>query len=127
LEPSTAPSIIQAGFVGGLVGWVVIWIYEAVVWIGMQHPMLLSGIPSNATGLVFGLKFQHAIGDWAYFLGTGIHFTFAIAWGILFAAIGQSRQGYNTPKRTTRESLISQSPYRACLRPSLTYHRVESL
>lgn len=41
--------------------------------------------------------------------------------------VRQSRQGYNTPKRTTRESLVSQSPYRACLRPSLTYHRVESL
>jgi hypothetical protein len=96
LEPSTAPSIIQAGFLGGLVGGVVIWIYEAVVWIGMQHLMPLSGIPSNATGLIFGLKFHHAIGEWAYFLGTGIHFTFAIAWGILFAAIWPyfRRRGY---------------------------------
>lgn len=96
LEPSTARSIIQAGFIGGLVGGVVIWIYEAAVWVRAQHLMPPSGIPSNAAGLVFGLKFQHAIGDWAYFLGTGIHFTFAIAWGILFAAIWPyfRRRGY---------------------------------
>jgi hypothetical protein len=92
----TARSIIRAGFIGGLVGGVVIWIYEALVWVGAQHLMPLAGIPPNTTGLVFGLKFQHAIGSWAYFLGTGIHFTFAIAWGILFAAIWPylRRRGY---------------------------------
>lgn len=89
-------TIIRAGSIGGLVGGVVIWIYEAVVWVGAQHLLPLTGIPPNAAGLVFGLRFQHAIGGWAYFLGTGIHFTFAVAWGILFAAIWPyfRRRGY---------------------------------
>jgi hypothetical protein len=82
--PGTAT--IRAGSVGGLVGGVAIWIYEAVVWVRAQHLMPLAGIPANATGLVFGLRFERAIGGWAYLLGTGIHFTFAIAWGVLFAA-----------------------------------------
>ena len=47
----------------------------------------LAGIPRNATGLVFGKAFQEAIGVWAYVIGTGIHFVFAAAWGILFAVI----------------------------------------
>ncbi|HKR29292.1 MAG TPA: hypothetical protein VJT08_02380 [Terriglobales bacterium] len=96
LKRPTARTVIRAGLIGGLVGGVVIWIYEAVVWVGAQHLMPLAGIPPNATGLVFGLKFQRAIGGWAYFLGTGIHFTFAIAWGVLFAAIWPyfRRRGY---------------------------------
>ncbi|WP_455925232.1 hypothetical protein [Pseudomonas putida] len=49
--------------------------------------MPLAGIPRNATGLVFGKEVQEALGLWAYLLGTVIHFTFAIGWGVLFAAV----------------------------------------
>lgn len=79
--------IIRAGAAGGLTGAIIIWIYEALVWVGAQHLMPLAGIPRNATGLVFGKAFQESIGVWAYFLGTAIHFVFAIAWGVLFALI----------------------------------------
>ncbi len=94
-QPS-ARAIIRAGLIGGLVGGVTIWIYEAVVWVGAQHLMPLSGIPPNATGLVFGKKFQQAIGMWAYPFGASIHFGFALVWGVLFAAIWPSfrRRGY---------------------------------
>ena len=78
-------SILRAGAIGGLIGGVVIWIYEALVWVGVQHLMPLSGIPPNAVGLVFGKPFQHSIGVFAYLLGTCIHFGFAIFWGVLFA------------------------------------------
>jgi hypothetical protein len=89
-------AIIRAGIAGGLTGAVIIWIYEALIWVGAQHLMPLAGIPRNATGLVFGKPFQEAIGIWAYVLGTGIHFVFAIAWGILFAMIWPyfRRRGY---------------------------------
>lgn len=91
-----AKASIRAGLIGGLVGGVCIWIYEALVWVGAQHLMPLSGIPPNATGLVFGKNFQVAIGGWAYLLGATIHFTFALVWGVLFAAIWPSlrRRGY---------------------------------
>ena len=91
-----AKAVIRAGLVGGLVGGVVIWVYEALVWVGAQHLLPLSGIPPNATGLVFGKPFQVAIGGWAYVLGTAIHFTFALLWGVLFAAIWPAlrRRGY---------------------------------
>jgi hypothetical protein len=80
-------AIIRAGIIGGLTGGIVIWIYEALIWVGAQHLMPLAGIPRNATGLVFGKEFQESIGIWAYFLGTAIHFFFTLVWGILFAAI----------------------------------------
>jgi hypothetical protein len=80
-------AIIKAGLAGGLAGGVVIWIYEALVWVTAQHLLPLSGIPPNAVGLVFGKHFQLAIGPWAYLLGTTIHFVFALAWGVLFAAM----------------------------------------
>ncbi|TKC81751.1 hypothetical protein FAZ69_27525 [Trinickia terrae] len=88
--------ILRAGVKGGLTGAVIIWIYEALIWVGAQHLMPLAGIPRNATGLVFGKDFQESIGIWAYFLGTAIHFFFAIAWGVLFAAIWPyfRRRGY---------------------------------
>jgi hypothetical protein len=79
--------MIRAGVIGGLVGGVVIWIYEAIVWVGMQHLMPLGGIPRNATGLVFGAAVQEALGAAAYVIGTGIHFFFTIVWGVLFALI----------------------------------------
>jgi len=87
---------IRAGVAGGLTGAVCIWIYEALIWVGAQHLMPLAGIPRNATGLVFGKAVQDALGVWAYLLGTGIHFFFAIGWGILFAAIWPffRRRGY---------------------------------
>ncbi|MCW2756246.1 MAG: hypothetical protein JWQ32_3657 [Marmoricola sp.] len=80
-------AIIRAGVIGGLTGAVIIWIYEAVVWVGVQHLMPMAGIPRNATGLVFGKEFQESIGIWAYVLGIAIHFVFSMAWGVLFAAI----------------------------------------
>jgi hypothetical protein len=77
--------IIRAGLLGGLVGGVVIWIYEAIVWVGVQHLMPMAGIPRNATGLVFGKAVQDQLGALAYLVGTAIHFFFALGWGVLFA------------------------------------------
>jgi hypothetical protein len=77
--------IIRAGLIGGLVGGVIIWIYEAIVWVEVQHLMPMAGIPRNATGLVFGKAVQENLGALAYVVGTGIHFFFALAWGVLFA------------------------------------------
>ncbi len=79
--------MLRAGLLGGLAGAVTIWIYEAVVWVGVQNLMPLAGIPRNATGLVFGRAVQDGLGVGSYVLGTAIHFVFAIAWGVLFAAI----------------------------------------
>jgi hypothetical protein len=76
---------VRAGLIGGLVGGVSIWIYEAVVWVGVQRLMPLGGIPRNATGLVFGKAVQESLGAFAYILGTGIHFFFCFVWGVLFA------------------------------------------
>jgi len=78
-------STISAALIGGLTGGVVIWIYEAIVWVGVQHLMPLAGIPRNATGLVFGKQVQESLGMAAYVLGAGIHFFFVLAWGVLFA------------------------------------------
>jgi hypothetical protein len=78
---------LKAGIAGGLLGGVVIWIYEALIWVGAQHLMPLAGIPRNATGLVFGRQVQESMGGLAYVVGTGIHFLFSIVWGIGFAVI----------------------------------------
>ncbi len=83
--PTGAATIFRTGVIGGLIGGCTIWVYEALVWVGAENLMPLSGIPANATGLVFGKPFQASIGIWAYLLGTCIHFGFAIVWGILFA------------------------------------------
>jgi hypothetical protein len=80
-------TILEVGLMGGLVGGVVIWIYEAVVWVGAQHLMPLAGIPRNATGLVFGSDVQTSLGWLAYVIGTFIHFLFAVVWGVLFAYV----------------------------------------
>ena len=53
-QHSEVSDTIRTGLIGGLVGGVIIWIYEAIVWVGVQHLMPLAGIPRNATGLVFG-------------------------------------------------------------------------
>lgn len=89
-------AMLRAGIVGGLTGGIIIWIYEALIWVGAQHLMPLAGIPRNATGLVFGKDVQEALGPLAYVLGTGIHFFFTLVWGILFAAIWPQlrRRGY---------------------------------
>ncbi len=78
---------VRVGLIGGLVGGVTIWIYEAVVWVGALHLMPLAGVPRNATGLVFGKAVQDSLGPLAYLLGTAIHLVFALAWGVLFAII----------------------------------------
>lgn len=62
-EPDVSETI-QAGIIGGLVGGVTIWIYEAIVWVGVQHLMPLTGIPRNATGLVFGKAVQDNLEEW---------------------------------------------------------------
>ncbi len=89
-------ALIRAGLMGGLLGGVIIWIYEAIVWVGVQSLLPLAGIPRNATGLVFGKGVQEALGGMAYLLGTAIHFGFALAWGVLFAYLWPSlhRRGY---------------------------------
>lgn len=78
---------IRTGIIAGISGGIIIWIYEALVWVGVQHLMPLEGIPRNATGLVFGKGVQESLGPIAYLVGTGIHFVFAAAWGVLFAFI----------------------------------------
>jgi hypothetical protein len=95
-ETPKRATTIRAGIAGGLVGAVFIWIYEALVWVGAQHMMPLAGIPRNATGLVFGKAVQESLGIWAYIVGTGIHFVFAAAWGVLFAMVWPyfRRRGY---------------------------------
>ncbi|HLZ03389.1 MAG TPA: hypothetical protein VKR55_14715 [Bradyrhizobium sp.] len=87
---------IRAGLLGGLVGGVIIWIYEAIVWVGAQHLMPLAGIPRNATGLVFGKDVQDSLGAVAYLVGTGIHFFFVLVWGVAFASVWPyfARRGY---------------------------------
>lgn len=76
---------LRAGVIGGLTGGVIIWVYEALVWVGAQRLMPLAGIPRNATGLVFGEQVQDSLGWLASLVGTGIHFVFAAGWGVLFA------------------------------------------
>ncbi|MDR2213591.1 MAG: hypothetical protein LBE21_08205 [Pseudomonadales bacterium] len=78
---------LRVGLYAGLLGGVVIWIYEALVWVGVQHQMPLAGIPRNATGLVFGAEAQASLGWSAYVIGTAIHFFFSLAWGLLFARL----------------------------------------
>jgi hypothetical protein len=87
---------VRAGLLGGLAGGVIIWIYEAVVWVGAQHLMPLAGIPRNATGLVFGKDVQDSLGALAFVVGTGIHFFFVFAWGVAFALVWPffARRGY---------------------------------
>jgi hypothetical protein len=84
---SDSQSKVRVGLIGGLTGGIIIWIYEAVVWVGIQHLMPIQGIPRNATGLVFGKGVQESIGGLAYFVGTGIHFFFALVWGVIFALL----------------------------------------
>lgn len=76
---------VRTGLAGGLLGGVTIWLYEAIVWVGVQHMMPLTGIARNATGLVFGKDVQEGLGLLAYPLGIAIHFSFALAWGVAFA------------------------------------------
>src|SRR5271154_3842990 len=84
---SDVAATIRAGLIGGFAGGVSIWIYEAIVWVGVERLMPLAGIPRNATGLVFGKEVQDSLGGFAYILGAEIHFFFCFAWGVLFAFI----------------------------------------
>lgn len=92
---STAEKI-RTGAIAGITGGVIIWVYEALIWVGLQHLMPLAGIPRNAVGLVFGKNVQDSLGIGSYVLGTAIHFSFAIGWGVLFAMIWPwfRRRGY---------------------------------
>jgi hypothetical protein len=92
VEGAHRAEFIRAGLIGG----VSIWIYEALVWVGVQRQMPLGGIPRNATGLVFGKAAQEALGPFAYVLGAGIHFFFCFVWGVLFAFLWPAfrRRGY---------------------------------
>jgi hypothetical protein len=87
---------VIAGVNAGVTGGIIIWIYEALVWVGVQHQMPLIGIPRNAVGLVFGAAVQESLGFGAYVLGTAIHFFFSAAWGVLFALLWPwfRRRGY---------------------------------
>lgn len=78
---------IRVGLFGGIVGGTTIWIYEAAVVVGAERQMPLTGIPANATGLVFGKAVQASLGFGSYVLGTAIHIVFALAWGVVFALI----------------------------------------
>lgn len=78
---------IRAGTIGGLVGGACIWVYEAIVWAGVQHLLPLNSIPANASGLVFGKAIQLTFGPWASVMGTLIHFGFAVIWGTIFALL----------------------------------------
>jgi hypothetical protein len=79
--------LVRLGAVAGLIGGVCIWIYEAVVWVGIQGMMPFGAIPANATGLVFGTAIQKSLGMSASILGLAIHFLFASLWGALLALI----------------------------------------
>ncbi len=85
---SDRAAILKIGATAGLLGGVSIWIYEIVVWVNIQHIMVLSGLAQNAVGLVFGNATKASLGfGVASVLGAAIHFGFAAAWGVLFATI----------------------------------------
>lgn len=79
--PQALIARIGLGASAGLVGGVMIWIYEALVWGGAQYLLTIAAIPANATGLVLGKAVQASLGPWAYVLGTMIHFAFAAGVG----------------------------------------------
>ena len=94
-EPSQARTV-GAGLLVGLVGALTIWVYEPVVWVGVQHLLSMAGSPRNATGLVFGRDVQGSLGAAAYVVGTGMYFIFTFVLGVLFAALWPvfRRRGY---------------------------------
>jgi hypothetical protein len=133
-ETSDRRAAIRTGMIGGLIGGVVIWIYEAIVWVGVQHLLPLAGIPRNATGLVFGKGVQESLGAAAYVLGTGIHFFFCLVWGALFALIWPSlhRRGYEATLaamfyaiRSARRAPVSARRARKHRSQRIRWHRVQ--
>ena len=108
---------VRAGLIGGLAGGIIIWIYEALVWVGVQHLMPLAGIPRKPTGLVFGKQVQEQLGTAAYFVGTGIHFLFALAWG-RSPEIHTPRRGHGF--RTRAELVIGPRCADPLARPGMT-------
>jgi hypothetical protein len=107
---------VRVGLLGGLVGGVTIWIYEAVVWVGALHLMPLAGIPRNATGLVFGKAVQDSLGPLAYVLGTAIHLVFALAWGVLFAILWPffRRRGVEATLARISQTTFARRYLRSC-------------
>jgi hypothetical protein len=99
--------IVRAGLLGGLVGGVIIWIYEAIVWVGVQHLMPLAGIPRNATGLVFGKEVQDQLGTLAYVVGTAIHFFFVLAGACCSPSRGRTSAVADMKQRSWHCSLPS--------------------
>lgn len=87
ISDTRSTSALKIGATSGLIAGIVIWMYEALVWVGAQHLLQLGDIPRNATGLVFGKEIQNDLGAAAYFIGTLIHFSFSALWGALFALI----------------------------------------
>ena len=87
---------VRSGLLGGLYGGLVVWIYEAIVWVGLQHQMPLAGISANATGLLFGKPTQAALGLLSHVIGISVHFGFSLAWGVGFAYLWPwfRRRGY---------------------------------
>ena len=85
ISDTRSTSALKIGATSGLIAGIVIWMYEALVWVGAQHLLQLGDIPRNATGLVFGKEIQNDLGAAAYFIGTLIHFSFSALWGALFA------------------------------------------
>ncbi len=82
---ASVASTVRAGVLGGLAGGVSIWIYEAIVWVGVQRMIPLDQIPRSAIGPVLGRAARDSPGALAYILGTGMHFFLCFAWGVLFA------------------------------------------
>ncbi len=82
---TSVASTVRAGVLGGLAGGVSIWIYEAIVWVGVQRMIPLDQIPRSAIGPVLGRAARDSPGALAYILGTGMHFFLCFAWGVLFA------------------------------------------
>lgn len=76
---------LRVGATAGLIGGASIWLYEAVVWAGIQHLLPLGAIPANAVGLALGGEWQTWLGPAASLVGAVIHFGFAMAWGAGFA------------------------------------------
>ena len=93
---ASVASTVRAGVLGGLAGGVSIWIYEAIVWVGVQRMIPLDQIPRSAIGPVLGRAARDSPGALAYILGTGMHFFFCFAWGALFAFLWPyfRRRGY---------------------------------
>ena len=74
------------GIIAGLVGSLTIWLYEVVVFVGVQHADTVASVVRHTALLVFGPAIlRHAAA--AFGLGLVIHCLTGIVWGVGFAAI----------------------------------------